>query len=281
MAMASVNQKSKTVPRFKFFSRLPPELQLKVWAEAANNEDPRLIEIKFDVSTYLYYHETAVPPLLHTCGAARAEALKHYDVLEISCNIGADVRRSMQKAGWNQGFFQSDPYSLRVYFNYARDIIMPSPHSIFRNLALYGPLRYGSSPSMSMLHDFVSRLPVNKIQYFALPNSNSRPRPDAIADALHRSKSLGSLKMLVFAYTDPRNSKYVCAKANLNIIVAEHNVAAMFNDEFGRRFAVHSRELPAQVGQGSLGIGPLPGDNSRSLHNVKAGCWQTIGRGWK
>jgi hypothetical protein len=73
-----------------FFTKLPIELRLKIWGLALPKEG-RIIEIRWNEDTNLYFTYSSPPAALHACHEFRQLALKKYEVLEFQNDVDADT----------------------------------------------------------------------------------------------------------------------------------------------------------------------------------------------
>lgn len=96
--------------RFELFPRLPKEIRLKIWQEAANQ--PRVVEIRQNIDwvydgedygspAHLYYSPTPLPSIFYANYESRSVAMKDYllsssnreDTPVVVYNIGSEVLR--------------------------------------------------------------------------------------------------------------------------------------------------------------------------------------------
>lgn len=115
---------------FPQFSRLPKELQLRIWE--MTTEEPRIVIIRSSCcpSGRGIWSPTPVPAALHVCAESRAVALKTY---KLSFSVSSQNRLLWPLWHSNR---EERSFPAQVYFNFARDVLY------FRSGGPYKGLRH-------------------------------------------------------------------------------------------------------------------------------------------
>lgn len=120
---------------FSYFPKLPPEIKIKVWNAALEEEihrEGRVVEVRWNQETKRYISNNATPVLLRTCRDSRIETRNALNLLTIAVEVSDpdDQALALRRLGFALPDEQKPPFValFRTYFNFDLDTIFLSQH---------------------------------------------------------------------------------------------------------------------------------------------------------